>query len=188
MPKRILEAMTPGGRAEKRQRLGPLRSLTVQPSTRKRYDRAIDDFLKFLKDNQLSLPKQRERLDPLVGDFLEHLWASGQGRAHGSDCVAGLQDMDPKLRGQLPGSWRLLQTWAINEIPNRAPPLPEHVVHAMCGWSVLKGHYSFAISLLLGFYGMLRTGELLEVRRKDLMGDPSGRRIVLSLGLTKGGK
>ena len=188
MPKRILEAMTPGGRAEKRQRLGPLRGLTVQPSTRKRYDRAIDDFLKFLKVNQLSLPKQREKLDPLVGDFLEHLWSSGQGRALGSDCVAGLQDMDPKLRGQLPGSWRLLKTWAINEIPNRAPPLPEHVLHAMCGWAVLKQHYGFAVSLLLGFYGMLRTGELLEVRRKDLMGDSSFRKIVLSLGLTKGGK
>ncbi len=166
MPKRILEGMSTGDRAEKRQRLGPLRGLTVQPSTRKRYDHAIDDFLKFLKTNHLSLPKQREKLDPLVGDFLEHLWSSGQGRALGSDCVAGLQDMDPKLRGQLPGSWRLLKTWAINEIPNRAPPLPEHVLHAMCGWAVLKQHYGFAVSLLLGFYGMLRTGELLEVRRK----------------------
>ena len=188
MPKRILEALTPGGRAEKRQKLGPLRTLTVQPGTRKRYDKAIDDFLNFLKANHLSLPKQRERLDPLVCDFLEHLWSSGQGRAHGSDCVAGLQDMDPKLRGHLPGAWRLLKTWAVNEIPNRAPPLPEHVLHALCGWAVLKQHYAFAVSLLLGFYGMLRTGELLEVRRKDLLGDPGGRRIVLSLGLTKGGK
>ena len=188
MPKRILEGMTPQGRAEKRQRLGPLRNLTVQPGTRKRYDRAIDDFLKFLKANQLSLPKQREKLDGFVCEFLEHLWSSGQGRAHGSDCLAGLQDMDPKLRGQLPGAWRLLKTWAVNEIPNRAPPLPEHVLHAMCGWAALKQHYAFAVSLLLGFYGMLRTGEILEVRRKDLVGDSHGRRIVLGLGFTKGGK
>jgi len=188
MPKRILEGMTPEGRAEKRQRLGPLRNLTVQPGTRKRYDRAIDDFLKFLKFNQLSLPKQREKLDGLVCEFIEHLWSSGQGRAHGSDCVAGLQDMDPKIRGHLPGAWRLLKTWAVNEIPNRAPPLPEHVLHALCGWAVLKQHFSFAVSLLLGFYGMLRTGELLEVRRKDFVAESHGRRIVLSLGLTKGGK
>ena len=177
MPKRILEGMTP----EKRQRLGPLRNLTVQPGTRKRYDRAIDDFLKFLKFNQLSLPKQREKLDGLVCEFIEHLWSSGQGRAHGSDCVAGLQDMDPKIRGHLPGAWRLLKTWAVNEIPNRVHyvggqslsstlPLPFPSSSGFTGCSVLvsslkSGEKTLWLKVTAGalFYpwGLLRAANVL---------------------------
>ena len=188
MPKRFLEAATPAERAIRRQRMGTLRELTVQPSTRQRYSRAIDQFLAFLNQNNLVLPKSRDRLDPMVCDFLEHLWATGQGRALASDCVAGLQNQDAKIRGHLPGAWRLLKAWATNEIPNRAPPLPEHVVHAMCGWAIFHQHYAFAVSLLVGFYGMLRTGELLGLNRSDFMGSQGGRKVLLSLGLTKSGK
>ena len=188
MPKRIFEGATPQERAQKRQALGTLRQLTVQPSTRQRYDKAVDNFLKFLRLNNLRLPAQRDLLDPMVCDFLEHLWSSGAGRAVGSDTVAGLQDFDPKLRHKLPGSWRLLKTWAINEVPNRAPPLPEHVVHAMCGWACFHKRYSFAVSLLVGFYGMLRTGEILNVRRSDFVVDLNQRKVLLALGLTKAGK
>ena len=188
MPKRIFEGATPQERAQKRQALGTLKQLTVQPSTRHRYEKAVDNFLLFLKNNNLSLPSERDLLDPLVCDYLEHLWSSGAGRALASDTVAGLQDFHPKLRHKLPGSWRLLKTWAINEAPNRAPPLPEHVVHAMCGWACFHGHYSFGVSLLVGFYGMLRTGEITNIRKSDFAEDVNQRKILLSLGLTKAGK
>ena len=186
--KRFLEGTSPAERAAKRQKMGTLKQLTVQPSTRNRYQKATDRFLLFLKLNQLKLPSKRDQLDPLVCDFLEHLWSSGEGRAVASDCVAGLQNQDAKLRGQLPGSWRLLKAWATNEIPNRAPPFPEHVVHALCGWAIFNQHYSFAVSLLVGFYGMLRTGELLGVHRSDCVADSGDRKVLLSLGLTKAGK
>ena len=188
MPRRFLEGASPKARAIQRQKMGTLRELTVQPSTRRRYDAAVEGFLSFLRDNHLSLPHQKDRLDPLVCDYLEHLWSSGKGRALASDTVAGLQDALPKLRGTLPGSWRLLKTWATNEVPNRAPPLPEHVLWSLCGWSAFHGHYSFAVSLLVAFYGMLRTGEVLAVKRKDLCSQPGSRKVLLSLGLTKSGK
>ena len=188
MPRRFLEGASPKARAIQRQRMGTLKELTVQPSTRRRYDAAVEGFLSFLKDNHLTLPHQKDRLDPLVCDYLEHLWSSGRGRALASDTVAGLQDALPKLRGTLPGSWRLLKTWATNEIPNRAPPLPEHVLWGLCGWSAFHGHFAFAVSLLVAFYGMLRTGEVLALKRKDFCTQPGSRKVLLSLGLTKSGK
>ena len=133
MPKRILEGTTQSERAKQRQELGSLKDLTVQPATKRRYNKAIDDFLAFLRLNNLQLPSQRHLLDPLVCEYLEHLWSHGHGRAQASDAVAGLQDFDPKIRGHLPGAWRLLKTWSVNEVPNRAPPLPVHVLHAMVG-------------------------------------------------------
>ena len=188
MVKRLLEGHTPTERAQKRQQLGSLQSLTVQPATRKRYTAAVDGFLAFCNLNQLTLPTSADLLDPLVCDYVEHLWSQGSGRAIASDCLAGLQDQKPKLKGRLPGAWRLLKTWAVNEIPNRAPPLPEHVLLSLCGWATFKGEVNFAISLLVGYYGMLRTGELLNVKRKDFVADQSNRKILLSLGLTKSGK
>ena len=188
MPKRVLEARTPAARAQQRQTLGTLRELTVQPATKMRYNKAVDGFLLYLRENHLELPTKRDKVDPLICDYIEHLWSSGQGRGLANDTLAGLQDADPKLKHQLPGAWRLLKTWHVNEVPNRAPPLPVVVLHAMCGWAWFHGHHGFAVSLLMGFYGMLRTGEILGIRRQDLKADVNHAKILLSLGLTKSGK
>ena len=188
MPKRVLEARTPAARAQQRQTLGTLRELTVQPATKMRYNKAVDGFLLYLRENHLELPTKRDKVDPLICDYIEHLWSSGQGRGLANDTLAGLQDADPKLKHQLPGAWRLLKTWHVNEVPNRAPPLPVVVLHAMCGWAWFHGHHGFAVSLLMGFYGMLRTGEILGIRRQDLKADVNHAKILLSRGLTKSGK
>ena len=142
-------------------------------------------FLAFLQQNDLVLPRQRAQLDPLVCEYLEYLWSSGQGRAVASDTVAGLQDQDVRLRGQLQGAWRLLKTWSVNELPNRAPPLPAHVLHAMVGWALFHQRLTFAVSLLLGYYGMLRTGEILDLRASQLLCEVSQSKVLVSLGLTK---
>ena len=188
MPKRILEGGTERERAKMRQKLGSLKQLTVQPATRKRYDLAVDAFLTFLKTEHLTLPKEKKKLDPLVCDYLEHLWFIGKGRGLACDTLAGLQDMQPGLRNNLPAAWRLLRTWQHNEIPSRAPPLPEHVVQAMAGWAIFKGWHSFALSLVVGYYAMLRTGEILGLRAKHLECAASCLQAVISLGYTKGGK
>eukprot|EP00438_Fugacium_kawagutii_P006762 Skav228094 [mRNA] locus=scaffold784:46459:47475:+ [translate_table: standard] len=168
--------------------MGSLRSLTVQPATKQRYQNAVDGFLRFLQTERISLPRQKERLDPLVGDYIEHLWSTGAGRALASDTLAGLQDKVPGLRHNLPGAWRLLKTWAIHEIPNRAPPIPEHILHAMAGWAFFKGHYGFGISLVIGFYTMLRSGELIDLKSWNILCSPNDRQALISLGLTKSGK
>eukprot|EP00435_Cladocopium_sp_Y103_P048183 s2515_g14.t1 len=127
-------------------------------------------------------------MDPLVCEFLEHLWATGEGRALASDTVAGLQDADIKLRGHLQGSWRLLKTWSINEVPNRAPPLPFHVLQAMVGWAFFRQHFTFGVSLLVGYFGMLRTGEILGIKACHVLFETQHPRAVISLDMTKGGK
>jgi len=188
MPKRVLEAPTVQERAKQRQKLGSLKDLTVQPATRKRYTAALQHFFAFLKRENLELPTRRILVDPLVSEYLEHLWSTGLGRGLACDTLASLQDSDPRLRGQLPQSWRLLKAWHQNEIPNRAPPLPEALVKALVGWSWFKGYFTFGVSLLVGFYGMLRTGEILNIRTSHVQSSASGDKVYLSLGLTKGGK
>ena len=111
MPKRILEGGSEAERAKQRRQLGSLKSLTVQPGTRKRYNAAVDQFLVFLRDEGLALPTSRDKMDPLVCDYLEHLWFQGKGRGLACDTLAGLQDLQPGLRHRLPAAWRLLKAW-----------------------------------------------------------------------------
>ena len=188
MPQRILEGGTEQERAKMRKQLGSLKGLTVQPSTRKRYDKAVDGFLQFLKSENLHLPTDKRRLDPLVCDYLEHLWSTGKGRGLACDTLAGLQDIQPGLRNHMPAAWRLLRTWQHNEIPSRAPPLPEHVVQAMAGWAIFNNHHAFALSLLIGYYCMLRTGEVLGLLSSHIDCAKGALQAVISLGFTKGGK
>ena len=185
--KTILAGQTKQQRIEQRKQLGSLKSLTVQPGTKKRYDLALRQFFDFLRFEGISIPKQRHKMDDLVSDYLEHLWANGEGRALASDSVAALQDADPHLKGALPGSWRLLKVWGQNELPNRAPPLPESILQALVGRAILNKDEDFALSLLVGFYGMLRTGEILSLQPRQVDVSSSGFAVV-SLGMTKGGR
>ena len=186
--KKHVEGLTKEARAKVRKQLGSLQSLTVQPKTKAKYENARKKFYSFLRESKISLPSQREALDGLLADYLEHLWSSGEGRGLASDTIAGLQDYDARLRGHLLGSWRLLKTWHVNEVPNRAPPFPESVLLAMVGWSEFNHHHLFALSLMLAFYGLLRTGELHDVTSTALTMSSAKSVAVLSLGLTKSGK
>ena len=156
--KQHLEGRSKEERIQVRKSLGTLKSLTVQSQTRTRYERAKQQFYKFLFDNDLKVPSQSHGLDLVVAEYLEHLWSSGEGRGKASDTLAAIQDLQPHLRGSLPLSWRLLKAWQVNEIPCRAPPLPELCLQAMVGWAIFKEDFHFALSLMLAFYGLLRTG------------------------------
>ena len=183
-----LEGRTKEERIKVRKQLGKLSNLTVQPPTRKRYDLALLQLGRFLTQEGSSLPSQKELLDPLLSDYIEHLWSTGAGRALASDTLAAVQDKQPQVKGSLQGSWRLLKTWNLNEIPNRAPPLPEPALHAMVGHAFAHNRPLFGISLLVGFYGMLRTGELLQVQPAHLTQPRKTDPAIIALGYTKGGK
>eukprot|EP00435_Cladocopium_sp_Y103_P016967 s907_g4.t1 len=175
-------------RVVQRKKLGSLRSLTVQPSTKKRYDLALDRFLEFLRKEGISLPTKREALDDLAAEYLEFLWSSGEGRALASDTLASLQNLEPHLKGHLCMSWRLLKVWHQNELPSRAPPFPEIVLQALVGKAIMNQDSAFALSLLLGFYGMMRTGEILSLEPKHVEASHDNGPAIISLGLTKAGK
>ena len=171
-----------------RKQLGKLRDLTVQSSTRRRYNLALEAWGKYLVDENIYLPKEIAALDPILADYIEHLWSTGAGRALASDTVAAVQDKQPQTRNRLPSVWRLLKAWSMHEIPNRAPPLPEPALKATVGLSFFRNDYYFGLSLLLGYYGMLRTGELLAIQVSHVTISRERGPAVISLGYTKGGR
>lgn len=99
--KQHVEGRDKAKRQQQRQQLGPLRLLTVQPKTRERYSRAVEKFFNYLRQHDLVLSRRKALLDPLVSDYIEHLWSSGEGRSPASDTLVVLQDKDPSIRGHL---------------------------------------------------------------------------------------
>ena len=188
MPKRHLEGATQEERAKIRKQLGPLKTLTVQPVTRKRYDKALEAFFSYLKQEKLILPTSAVAIDRISSDYLEYLWAKGLGRSEASNFLASLQDAQPHLKGKLSQSWRLLKAWVTNEVPNRAPPLPLDMLEAMVGHALFKDDPLFALTLLVGFHGLLRTGEILGITAGQVAVSKAKGPAVISLGLTKAGK
>ena len=171
-----------------RKQMGSLKSLTVQPRTKARYNKGLDQFFNYLRHEGIVLPKKRDHLDDVCADYIEHLWSEGEGRAMASNFLAAIQDFDPKVKGHLQSSWRLMKTWTTHEIPARAPPLPEPALRAMVGWCFFHKHFNFGLSLLVGFFGLLRTGELLALQNFQIQMVSPSQPAVLSLGLTKSGK
>ena len=163
-----VEGCTQEERKRRRAKLGSLQSLTVQPKTRERYERALEQFWSFLRAEGLRFPSGTHELDRLLCTYVEHLWSEGFGRPLAADTVAGIQDAQPNVHKQLPATWRLLKAWSVNEVPSRAPPMPEEALQAMVGYAIFKHEYQFAISLLVGYFGVLRAGEILGLNTSHI--------------------
>ena len=186
--KQVIDSSKQQERISRRQALGPLKRLTVQPKTRKRYDDALIQLRQYLRMRQLRLPRKIGEMDVLLSDYIEHLWGQGFSKGQASDTLAAVQDAQPSLRHNLALSWRLMRTWNLREIPCRAPPFPEHLIQALTGYFLFLEDDSIALSLLLGFYGVLRTGEILSLKAEDFTLSADAMSAVISLRNTKTGR
>ena len=64
-------------------------------------------------------------------------------------------------------SWKLKATWDRLELPCQAIPLDLDLLYSFVGYFTRSGEDAMALGCLLGFNGLLRTGELLKLRVGD---------------------
>ena len=174
-------------RKSDRRQLGSLENLLVSPTTQKHYESALHSFFKWVSDEKRSIPNETVQFDLLVSEYLNHLWEEGEGRALGSNTLAALQFKCPHLRKNLPSSWRLLSAWHKRELPMSAPPLTVPLLYSLCGVAMEASQPNFAVAMIVGFYSLLRTGEIAKIQTKDITINEKGSQAVINLGLTKGG-
>ena len=125
------------------------------------------------------------QMDDLTSQWVQDCWETGESLHIVNDGLCGLHHYLPWTRGQIPTAWRLFKVWRKVEAPNRAPPLTKTLVYAMAMYAIEHDNVVFASLLLLGFFALLRTGELLHLCTKDLLvGD---EQAIISLKDTKTG-
>ena len=174
----IVESCNRDARHVRRQELGKLQDLVVKPQTRRRYEHAMRLFFEFLRWNKIALPSHPEEVDRVASSYIEELWEEGDSRYLAQDTLSALQHFEPQLKRRLLQSWRLIKAWQKFEVPTRAPPLTSTTLAVLAGW--MHSHMpELALALMLGFHGLLRTGDLLQVTNRNII--CSGDLVVIHL-------
>lgn len=158
-----------------------LRDYTITEKTRARYSAAVSKLLPFLEAQP-----ELSQLDSVISEWIELEWVRGTPLCHIADALSGLHHFWPEIKGKLREAWRLFKSWRRIEQPSRAPPITAVLVRAFVGKAVLSNQLAFATLLALGFHGLLRTGELLNLQFRDLEINPTCG--IISLRATKSGQ
>lgn len=158
-----------------------LRDAGITPKTKLRYYMGLRQLLKYLPEVQSAL-----ELDEAVSDWIQICWENGEGLYVVSDALCGLHHFEPWTKRMIPTAWKVFSVWRKLEGPDRAPPLTRHIVYSWASYAISHLDLAFGALICLGFFALLRTGELLMVRPCDiLMGTSSA---IVSLPTTKTGQ
>lgn len=148
--------------------------------TQERYVFGLTKLMPFLDD----INNCRD-LDDTITDWIQDCWEKGESLHIINDALCGLQHYHPWVKTRIPLSWRMFKVRRKVEAPNRAPPITLPVIESWLMYAVAHHDLSFAAILVLGFFGLLRTGELLQIRAIDIM--VGSKAAVISLKDTKTG-
>ena len=152
----------------------------ITKRTQERYYNGLAQLLPLLE-----AAKSLLQIDDVTSEWVQSCWQDGESLHIVNDGLCGLHHYLPWTRGHIPTAWRLFKVWRKVEAPNRAPPLTKTLIYAMSMYSLQHDNIVFASMLLLGFFGLLRTGELLHLCSKDIL--VGENQAVISLKDTKTG-
>lgn len=173
-------------RQQLRRRLGRLEVNLVRKFTVERYNESFNLFGDYLQQLGRSWPSSIDEYDLVVAEYLETLWDLGEPKSMAAYTLAALTYFVPPLKKHLPRSWKLKATWDKLELPCQAIPLDLDTLFSFAGYFLRQQERQMALGCLIAFNGLLRTGELLELRASDCYRNRSG--FVLLLNQIKGGQ
>ena len=88
---------------------------------------------------------------------------------HCRHLLVGVADRFGWLRWVLGGPWKVVSAWERAEPAEPRAPIPVKWVRALIIGALSLGWMNMALSMLLGFFALLRPIELFTLRRRDLL-------------------
>ena len=167
-----------------RAKIGRLSDSRVQPRTLQRYHAASSAFIAWCALARRPTALTWDDLDAQLCAFVEHLWSTGHTRNQAGDVLSSVSHF-LHVRKRFCGAWQLLKAWQTQELPVRAPPMPELVLLGLASAAIQIERLDLGVVLLLGFRGLLRTMEMLTLRGNTVAIDERTGCVVISLPLTK---
>ncbi|CAK0894411.1 unnamed protein product [Prorocentrum cordatum] len=141
----------------------------------------------FVNEQQLR-PKSVRNVDQGVALYTEHVWRTGGSLLAVNNALAAVLFVSPSLSGKLKQSWKLQKTWLKLEPNARAMPMPPLLALAFAGAFCWWGLPRAGALLAVGYAGMLRSGEMLQLRRKDIRISQRRMSAIVALRNTKTGQ
>ena len=183
MPRVVGRVIHKRTRAERRfaRRGLDLRLAGITAKTRAAYFVALSLLLPFIEGIQ-----SEAELDLACAEWVALCWEDGESLYTVGNALSGLHFFEPMTKRRIPSAWKLFANWKKLEWPARAPPLPYDIVLSVAHYALCHDDLFFCCLMALGFFTLLRTGELLALRGQDLL--VNSKRLVVSLKDTKTGK
>ena len=160
----------------------------LQPGAVRKYKCGIARFFNWLSVSEFSFPASLEDLDFVAGEFVNHLFQDDLPLGWGNDFVCGLKRFYPRCRFSLQITSSYLRNWSKSVKRTQALPLTSDILVSLVTCALLRGEKFLASVLLLGFVGLLRTGELVSLKRSQLQFLGGGSQLHISLPDSKGAK
>ncbi|CAK0817698.1 unnamed protein product [Prorocentrum cordatum] len=173
--------------AKRLRRSRPLQDGRVAAVTRQRYEQARQQLRDFFHEQQLR-PKTVRDVDQGVALCIERAWRTGGSLLAVNNVLAAVPFFSPRLSGKLKQSWKLQKTWLKLEPNARAMPMPPLLALAFAGAFCWWGLPRVGALLAVGYAGMLRSGEMLQLRRRDIRIFQRRMSAIVALRNTKTGQ
>ena len=110
-----------------------------------------------------------DTINSVLAKYGRALYSSGRPYAHFSETLNAFSSQVPKMRRLLQPSWDVAFAWRRAEPGSHHVAMPWQVLVAFLAVALCWGWPRFAGAMALAWGGILRVGELLEAKRKDLL-------------------
>ena len=165
-----------------------LRYIGLKPRTVKAYKTALKNYFAALEANNESLPSDFEELDLSLAERLDQMFQEGEPLAYGGHLMSAIKRFYPGTRIHLWTAKQFYSNWRSCKLVNRALPLPGELLQAMAAAAAQIGQWRLAATLLIAFYGLLRTNEAVLLAKGDINLDLQHDSVVVALPMTKTSK
>ena len=150
-----------------------------------RYTSAMNLFFRWRRARRLCAKPEFAELDLKLGEYLNHLYQNDRPLYLGINCIAGFKKLRPQCKKHIDTAVAWLNNWVKVTVKVQAMPLHTNLVQAFVGYGLLKREYDFALSLYVGFLGLWRGCEILDLHMSDVQARGPDQ-VVLILRNTKG--
>ena len=146
----------------------------VEPATAARLDRMLSELHSWLRTQLSETTIGQLFLCPVLAvdvlkQYAMYLFSSGRKLYELRYTLIAVQHRYPQLKTVMAPAWALVSKWEIYQPPEHRKPLPELLFKALFVLGVVKGWTRWSATLLLGFEGIARIGEVLAAKRCDLL-------------------
>ena len=152
--------------------LSYLEDRAVRPGTAKRYRKAVEHFLKYCREEKLPTGTDTE-VDAALASFLNTLYMRGQQAHYANVVMAGFIHTWPEYNKfgakNIARSWRCLKGFRLLCPSRSRRPWPLLIWSAIIFEFARRNLLPMGIMILLGLSSYARPGELLGLRRRDLI-------------------
>ena len=132
-----------------------------------RYLSAMNSFYTWRRTNGLESEPKFSELDLQLGNYLNYLFQNEMPLYLGVNCIAGFKKFYPRCKRHLDTASSWLNNWSRITRRVQAMPLHPSLVKSFMTYGILKGDPEFAISVYVGFLGLLRGGEIFNLLLED---------------------